>query len=932
MADESLEGKLLSSFERFDEFFKLQQSCLDFDLYETPSNEQDKKEYLQFKQLSDILDEYQEQSYLLDPHLEAMVMPVANALRSHAKSSVHTQQRGSESRVERLSSLLYSYVKCRGYKTISQCVVIKEKHIGDTKRTLDFLLLPNGLIQDSVQWALRYVVLIWLSLICMIPFDLAQFDETGQHEYTASMIESSAKKFLGKAGLERESAAMLLSRLYMRRDMTQRFRYFVDSAQTQFRDGSTDLFTALGVLQAICEVVKSGPSEQIQQESSSLILLVEALDAHRLFSSNTAIRKYRTKLLSRIGIRLLPGSNVSRRKGEYQSVSRFTTPDILHYTGRLLTGEEASTEISQHDELEVPADVENILEDLFSALQDKDTIVRWSAAKGVARISERLPTDFSDQIMETILNLFSVHSIAAASLYDLPAIAESTWHGACLACAEMTRRGLVAQARLPALIEWLSKALYFDLRKGAHSIGSNVRDAAAYVIWALARSQDPTSLRPFSLGLAQRLTAVALYDREIHIRRAASAAFQEHVGRNSLFPHGIDVLGKTDFFSVSVRRNAFLTAASQVAQHEEYTSFLLNHVLDVTLRHWDAALRELGSQSLRFISLQDLGTFGSVAIDKSARLLESLDVSDLHGGLLALSEMAIAYRGIGGELGQGQMRKIFRCLSNIPSAVVVGPRNAVVTATACRLISITLSQPELQTETTSVPHWRDIIDYGLKHRLTSVQEAAANAMASVSRLVDSSDTIYVGSIFTVIHELKRGSQSSQQSLGIFLGAIDYSAHDNALSLAIESLLQFVDDALTPPDLLADLTESVIASIFQSLLHGLDDYSIDQRGDVGSWIRVACMQSLTTTIEVLMHNARTSAALHTYLPPSIIRSAVSGILKQGVERLDNVRQAAGECFLRLLYLPLPEVQNATAWQLPGSLLLMDLFGRYEQESG
>jgi len=33
-----------------------------------------------------------------------------------------------------------------------------------------------------------------------------------------------------------------------------------------------------------------------------------------------------------------------------------------------------------------------------------------------------------------------------------------------------------------------------------------------------------------------------------------------------MFPHGIDVLRKTDFYSVSVRRNAFLIAAPQVAE------------------------------------------------------------------------------------------------------------------------------------------------------------------------------------------------------------------------------------------------------------------------------------------------------------------------------------------------------------------------------
>ena len=33
----------------------------------------------------------------------------------------------------------------------------------------------------------------------------------------------------------------------------------------------------------------------------------------------------------------------------------------------------------------------------------------------------------------------------------------------------------------------------------------------------------------------------------------------------SLFPHGIDVLGKTDFYAVSIRKHAFLVAAPQVA-------------------------------------------------------------------------------------------------------------------------------------------------------------------------------------------------------------------------------------------------------------------------------------------------------------------------------------------------------------------------------
>lgn len=83
--------------------------------------------------------------------------------------------------------------------------------------------------------------------------------------------------------------------------------------------------------------------------------------------------------------------------------------------------------------------------------------MRWSAAKGVARLAERLPKDFASQVLETILGLFEIHSLAAAGLYDLPAIAESTWHGACLSCAEIARRNLIEPEHLHQLIEWLSK-------------------------------------------------------------------------------------------------------------------------------------------------------------------------------------------------------------------------------------------------------------------------------------------------------------------------------------------------------------------------------------------------------------------------------------------------------------------------------------------
>ena len=52
-----------------------------------------------------------------------------------------------------------------------------------------------------------------------------------------------------------------------------------------------------------------------------------------------------------------------------------------------------------------------------------------------------------------------------------------------------------------------------------------------YVCWAFARAYAPDVLQPHVEQLAQALIQVAVFDREINCRRAASAAVQENVGR-----------------------------------------------------------------------------------------------------------------------------------------------------------------------------------------------------------------------------------------------------------------------------------------------------------------------------------------------------------------------------------------------------------------
>jgi len=80
--------------------------------------------------------------------------------------------------------------------------------------------------------------------------------------------------------------------------------------------------------------------------------------------------------------------------------------------------------------------LEKLMNMLFESLSDRDTVVRWSAAKGLGRITGRLTKDMAEDVVNSIVELL-----------DYPN--DAPWHGGCLALAELARRGLL----LPGTLE-----------------------------------------------------------------------------------------------------------------------------------------------------------------------------------------------------------------------------------------------------------------------------------------------------------------------------------------------------------------------------------------------------------------------------------------------------------------------------------------------
>lgn len=159
---------------------------------------------------------------------------------------------------------------------------------------------------------------------------------------------------------------------------------------------------------------------------------------------------------------------------------------------------------------------------LVDGLGQKETIVREKTSKGIGKIAGRLSQDMVVDILDYIM-----------SLTPTP----QTQHSICLTIAELIQRNLISPERLASMYQFMNDSLLYEQEEGGYSIGQAVRDAACYMTWSVARAYEQGG---YELGIS--LMTAACFDREVGCRRAASAAYQELVGRVGDVPNGIEVL------------------------------------------------------------------------------------------------------------------------------------------------------------------------------------------------------------------------------------------------------------------------------------------------------------------------------------------------------------------------------------------------------
>lgn len=157
------------------------------------------------------------------------------------------------------------------------------------------------------------------------------------------------------------------------------------------------MFRVSGILQTLVEIFKIGHREDFLGMIDILFEpILQSEVENKFMAKSTIIRKNRVKLAQRIGCIFLKPRVAAWR---YQRGSR----TLNHLTEQEQTTNQETVEEDEEMLEEDDVDFEQlefIIQLLLESLKDEDNVVRWTSAKGLGRITQRLTKDFADQIVE----------------------------------------------------------------------------------------------------------------------------------------------------------------------------------------------------------------------------------------------------------------------------------------------------------------------------------------------------------------------------------------------------------------------------------------------------------------------------------------------------------------------------------------------------
>ncbi|CAI6332532.1 unnamed protein product [Periconia digitata] len=540
--------------------------------------------------IMELIEPFQEDPQLLDTHLKLFIPPlIAAYLATLGSTAPHKRKKGFVPLSHAALQILDLFCKVRGEKVVRGFLnneprylepILSEFEAGrNYAGTVDEPLLPS-----IVPWKERYMLTVWLSHLMLAPFPLASIStlQSSQEVSSTFGIKLPAEvphialrilkiciEGLKSASKERSASAYLLVKLCVRPDM-QRIGLLdsiIDWSLSFFKsisEDASDIHQCLGMLTFVSGLAASANNNEMGSSLPAFYSVCRnILERPTLvfIKSSAVARKLIIKNFRNIAVHCLQGKGIP---------DNFDTTVVLEET----------------------------IEYLLEAVADGDTPVRYAASKALSIITMKLESEMAGEVVEAILGSLNENVYWQGSKRNLGGVNPLAWHGLALTLSHLLYRRALSPEQLPDVLNALLLALAFEQRSATGgSVGTNVRDAACFGIWALSRryttaellAVEASSVRASehlkSLSIIQvlaiELLVVACEDPAGNIRRGSSAALQELIGRHpNTVEEGISLVQIVDFHAVGLRDRAMCEVSVKASVlHPMYWEAIFENVL-----------------------------------------------------------------------------------------------------------------------------------------------------------------------------------------------------------------------------------------------------------------------------------------------------------------------------------------------------------------
>lgn len=821
-------------------------------------------------------------------------------------------------------TILYTLCKVRGYRVIAGFFNYEPRYFEAILKAVERTQSPADSSEPQTEWQVPYVLLLWLSHLLLTPFDLASISTERSTEEAidglslpkslpslATRVLRVGMGYLPVSTKAQDAAAALLVRLVARPDMQklQLADVLVASALSRVQEAHTvvsmTIYKRLGPLRLLAGIATSADLGHL---IPSIYEVCEKISSEEENStmSNAVAKKLIVKTFRNIAVLCLRSASAE---------------------GPLLRF------------LETAGVLENVIDYMLRSLSDRDTPVRYAAAKAISIIVLELEPGMGHEVIQAVLDTFKEDMPREGSTLDFRTANALRWHGLTLALAHALFKRTASPEQLPDIVTALVSALQFMQRTATgSSLGTNVRDAANFGIWSMSRRYttaellqvDSTTLRfaKQSSGqssviqiIAVQLILSACLDPAGNIRRGSSAALQELIGRHPNHVYeGITLVQIVEYQAVGLRRRAMIEVVGHAADlHAMYWQPLLDGLLGWRgLGSADVASREASAESVAKLSTSQPAVMSSSVLEKlmdQLRVCAQNDAEAQHGLVLSLAYVVEHLKSPSQLLSQVGLPRLWTVVRQLPGYLdKFSPRvvRSLLPAANARLLTALcrteLSELRESRQLADLPF--DSMEMLLERLLprpeTTLLQAIPSLVESVLALKRKAGKP-LGCLgaqtlckSVAIDGMKSTTSGAGRAiaLGALAGSYEAGLTGEKAAAAISTLAGLVDamsvdwrtiglqalNHAVDVNVARDPDHHIAENIIEAVHRGMNDYTIDERGDIGSLVR---LRAISCTFSLLVNDRFESSM-------SAMPILKVELARLSLEKLDRVRMSAADC--------------------------------------